>query len=209
VTNIFVANSEDLTDEDIQTFGSETLDGCPAYAQLDLSDKGTNLLERREKIVASLTLIGRIAIVSAAVMLLAAGGLYFNLSNLLEAGTSSMGEIYKSAFREKESSAQPLSSALSKLRSLRNPDVDVSFNLVMRGVTSVWDDLGASGDISIDTLRYGAENTDAVGLAKSNESIQRLRSALEAEGFVSKIDNIQQIPGGDLRFNLAITKGGR
>jgi hypothetical protein len=208
VENLFMADRKNLSDSDIQRIGLATIAGCPAYGQLDLSNRGTNLLERRERFVASLTNAGRAAVASALVVLFAALAVFAYHSSVLGAGTSSQGGIYAAAFGE-NSSGSPLSSAVSKLRAVSSPDVDVSFNLVMRGITSVWDKLGASDDISIEILRYGGENTEMIGKTKSNESIQRLRAALEREGFIPNRDNIQQIPGGELRFNLTISRGDR
>ncbi|MDR1515729.1 MAG: hypothetical protein LBS45_08540 [Synergistaceae bacterium] len=206
--NVFMADRKSLSSLDIQRMGEATIAGCPAYGQLDLSNRGTNLLERREKLVASLTSAGRAAAVSAAVMLCLALGVYLHHTSVLEAGRASVGAVYAAAFGEK-SSGSPLSSAMTKLRAVSSPDADLSFGGVMRGMSSVWDKLGASDDISIEILRYGGENTDLTGKTKSNESIQRLRSLLEEEGFTPTRDNIQQIPGGYLRFNLTISRGDR
>ncbi|MDR0615477.1 MAG: hypothetical protein LBG29_01610 [Synergistaceae bacterium] len=205
---IFMADRKDVSKRRIQEMGQATIEGCPAYGQLDLSDRGTNLLERREKLVSSLTLAGRAAVTSAAALLLMALGVYLHQASVLDAGMISAGTIYSSAFRE-PSVGSPLSSAIARLRSVTSPDADVSFNSVMRGVSSVWDQLGASDDISIEILRYGGENTDLTGKTKNNESIQHLRSLLEQEGFTPNRDNIQQIPGGELRFNFTITRGAR
>jgi hypothetical protein len=203
----FLADRDDLSGAAVQESGARTLAGCPAYGQLDLSNRGANLLERREKFAATLSAVGKAAVVCGAVLLLITAGVYLNHSSLLNAGTSSMEEIYQAAF--KESSRQPLGSALAKLRSLQSPDADASFNSFMRSFSLVWDKLGVSGDISIDSLRYGGDNTDVTGTARNNESIQNLRSILEAEGFTPKNDNVQQIPGGQFRFSLTISKGGR
>jgi hypothetical protein len=205
---VFMADRKNLSNMDIQSMGEAALAGCPAYGQLDLSNRGTNLLERREKIVASLTAAGRAAAAAAAVFLCLALGVYMYGASVLEAGRASSGAVYAAAFGEK-SSGSPLGSAMTKLRSVTSPDIDVSFGGVIRGVSAVWDKLGASDDISIEILRYGGENTDLTGKTKSNESIQRLRSLLEAEGFTPTRDNIQQIPGGYLRFNLTISRGDR
>jgi hypothetical protein len=206
--NIFMGDRKDISEQYIQKMGQATIAGCPAYGQLDLSDRGTNLLERREKLVSSLTSAGRAAVVSGAVMLLLAFGVYLHQASVLRAGMSSAGAIYSAAFGEPSAGSQ-LSSAMTKLRAVTSPDEDVSFNSVMRGVSSVWDKLGVSDDISIEILRYGGENTDVTGKTKSNESLQHLRSLLEEEGFTPNRDNIQQIPGGDLRFNLTISRGAR
>lgn len=211
VEKVFAIDKADLSDSYVHEAGLKTLSACPAYALLDLSDRGTNLLERREKLVTTLTGAGRLAVACGFILLLATGGVYIDHSSILKAEISSLEEVYSAAFNE--TSRQPLVSALSKIRTIGNSEVDVSFNSVMRGISSAWDKLEASGDISIDTLRYGGENTDVSGAAKNNESIQRLRSALEAEGFTLRTDNMQvlQIPGGDmLRFsNLTISRSGK
>ncbi|MDR1019303.1 MAG: hypothetical protein LBL73_00970 [Synergistaceae bacterium] len=206
--NVFVADAKNLSDIDIQRMGQATIAGCPAYGQLDLSNRGANLLERREKLVASLTMAGRAATASAAVILLLTLGVWLHHASVLEASRASSGAAYAAAFGE-TSQGSPLSSAMAKLRDTGGAEADVSFNGVMRGISSVWEKLNASDDISIEILRYGADNTDLTGKAKSNESIQRLRSLLEDEGFVPARDNIQQIPGGYLRFNLTISRGDR
>jgi hypothetical protein len=204
--SVYMADAKSLSEFDIQRMGQATIAGCPAYGQLDLSNRGTNLLERREKLVAALTIAGRAAIASAAVLLLLTLGVYMHHASVLEAGRASSSAAYAAAFGE-TSSGSPLSSAMAKLRAAGDTEADVSFNGVIRGISSVWEKLGASDDISIEILRYGADNTDLTGKAKSNESIQRLRSLLEGEGFVPARDNIQQIPGGYLRFNLTISRG--
>ena len=206
--NVFVAAAKALSRLDVQRMGEASIAGCPAYGLLDLSNRGTNLLERREKLVASLTVAGRAAVASAAVLLLLTLGVYLHDASVLAAGRASSAAAYAAAFGE-TSAGSPLSSAVAKLRAVGSPESDVSFNGVMRGISSAWENFSASDDISIEILRYGADNTDLTGKAKSNESIQRLRSFLEDEGFVPARDNIQQIPGGYLRFNLTISRGGK
>ncbi|MDR3321106.1 MAG: hypothetical protein LBS93_01555, partial [Synergistaceae bacterium] len=89
VGRVFAIDRADLSDMDIQTAGLKTLSGCPAYGQLDLSDRGTSLLERRERLVAALTNAGRAAVVCGLVLLLITGGVYFNHARILDAGASS------------------------------------------------------------------------------------------------------------------------
>jgi hypothetical protein len=207
VENVFIADKGILSEPDIQSLGSSTLEACPSYSQLDISSRGTNLLERREKIVATLASAGRAAIVCAVIALIASGAVYLNHFRLISSSAPFMEELYSASFSE--NSKQPLSQALAKLRSLRSVGADTSFNSIIRDITSAWEGLGVSDDISIETMRFGAENTDLTGTAKSNESIQRLRVLLTDKGLAPKTDNIQQIPGGNLRFSLSISRGGK
>jgi hypothetical protein len=88
--------------------------------------------------------------------------------------------------------------------------VDTSLYATLRSVSAAWEKLGVSSDVYIETMRYGSENTDITGTARSNESIQRLRQLLEAEGLFAPASglSIGTIPGGDLRFNMNIPRGG-
>jgi hypothetical protein len=199
-------DDKEVTDGDVQRCGAKTLAACAAYASLDLSGKGTNLLERRERIVAVMSRAAKFAVASGALFLAVSCGAYFYQSSLLSSGAAGAGSVYEASFGER--SAQPLSSAQAKLRSVSAAEADSSLNSIMRNVTEVWDKLGASADITIETLSYGSETTNILGTAKSNEAIQRLRSLLEEYGYSPRMANIQTVPGGDMRFNMNISRGG-
>ena len=200
-------HAEDYTEEDIQAHGMKTLSLCPAYEHLDLSNKGTNLLEQRERIVGRLTKIGRIAVAAGVVFLACAAGIAARQASLVRRAPDGTGAIYANAFGER--SRQPVGSSREKVRSLAAPEEDASVFSILRAVTGVWDNLGVSDDITIETLKYGTENTDILGTTRDNESIQRLRQLFEEAGFVPKTDNIQTIPGGALRFNLTLSRGNK
>lgn len=206
VERVFLLDKKDLLKSDIQAYGSRTLAKYPAYEQLDISNRGANLLVRREEAISGLTRFGRAAIATGLLMCLGAGFVYLNNSDLADTAQPALEDIYAAGFGER--SRQPLSSALAKLRSMGALEADNSLYAMMRGVTTVWDKLGVSADITIDTMRYGTETTDVVGTAKTNEAIARLRTLLVEEGYSTRTDNIQTIPGGDLRFNMTITGGG-
>jgi hypothetical protein len=195
-----------VTDDEIQVCGAKTLAACSAYASLDLSSKGTNLLERRERVVGVMSRAAKFAAVSGALFLALSCGAYFYHSSLLSSGAASAGAVYEASFGER--SMQPLSSAQAKLRAVSAVEADNSLNSIMRNVTEVWDKLGASADITIETLSYGSEAANILGTAKSNEAIQRLRSLLEEYGYSPRMTNIQTVPGGDMRFNMNISRGG-
>ncbi|MDR1885474.1 MAG: hypothetical protein LBQ56_04310 [Synergistaceae bacterium] len=205
VENVFPVRRSDITDSDIQAYGTRTLAGCPAYEQLDLSKRGANLLEKRERAVGALLGASRLIAGLGVAALLLSGGVYaFNLS-LDAAAQAKMETIYEASFGER--SSQPLRSITEKLRSLSGGPSETSLYDTLRSVSSVWDKMGVSSDVYIETLRYGADNTDIMGTAKNNEAIQTLRQRIEEEGLSARTDNVQTIPGGELRFNLNISRG--
>jgi hypothetical protein len=206
VDKVFLIDRSDITDSDIQAYGSRTLSKCPAYEQLDLSSRGANLLERRERAVGALLGFVRLLAASGTIVLLIAAGVYLFNSSLAAASQGSMEGIYEASFGER--SAQPLASVNEKLRSLSGQVAETSLYETLRSVSSVWDKIGVSGDVFIETLRYGAENTDIIGTARNNEAIQTLRQTIEEEGLSTRTDNVQTIPGGELRFNMNISRGG-
>lgn len=125
--------------------------------------------------------------------------------NILLQSQGNAESIYTASFGEH--SKQPMSSSLSKVRSLRTPEAENTLHSFLRDIASVWDKIENGEGLRIETLRYGSENTDIIGTSANNESIQSLRSIIEQEGYVPRVDNIQTIPGGELRFNISISRG--
>lgn len=205
VEHLVRLKAKDLTDEEIQSCGERTLAACPSYGRLDLSGKGTNLLEKRERVAESL--IGRMKklVFAGAIFLFATLGIYLQRS-LPELSDATPPDIYKYAFGE--ASAQPLASSAAKLRSAGSPVQDTSLLSTMRDITTVWNEAGSSGDIRLDTMKYGSDNVDIVGTAKNNESIQGVRTRMEKAGYVTKTDSIQKIQSGELRFNITLSRKG-
>ena len=197
---------KDMTDADIQSCGARTLELCPAYEKLDLSGKGTNLLEVRERTVALLGRAGRTLLLTGSLVLLLVLGLYLQSSSLADQSASLSGDLYKTSFGE--SSQQPLSSAKAKLSAIKDPKKAATLSQTMADITKIWDNIGVSGDIYIDLMKYSAEKTDVIGTAKNSDAIQRLRSQLEKHNYSAKTDNIQKIQSGELRFNMTITRKG-
>lgn len=214
IENVFLLERDDVSDEEVQAFGMNTLALCPTYEHLDLSHKGTNLIEQREKAVLAFTRASKAAVAFGVVFLILGAGVYVMHRSLLASAASSAESLYNASFEER--SRQPLSSSFAKVRSLGTPQVDTSVHALLRNVTAVWEKMAEAKEeddeegveIRIDTLRYGSDNTDIVGTSENNESIQQLRSALEQEGYTPKVDNIQRIPSGELRFNISIPRGG-
>ncbi|GHV27876.1 hypothetical protein FACS1894167_03690 [Synergistales bacterium] len=203
VDDVVVIDEGTMLADELQGAGRRTLDACPAYEQLDLSNRGSKLLERREKLIVSLSRTGKAAIAAACFMLILTGGVCLYNAGISEGGQEFAEEIYSRSFGE--TSRQPMSSVLAKMRSLRDSGGGMSFGAVMRIVSSAWEELGISGDITIDDIKYSGDNTDITGTALGNEQIQKLKSSLEAKGLSFKSDNTQLIPGGKLRFSISLS----
>lgn len=202
---VFAANMDDLSEDDIQACGNRTLSLFPAYEHLDLSNRGTNLLEQRERLLISFIQGCKFASALGFLLVLLAGGVYMMQRNILLQSQGNAESIYTASFGEH--SKQPMSSSLSKVRSLRTPEAENTLHSFLRDIAGVWDKIENGEGLRIETLRYGSENTDIIGTSANNESIQSLRSIIEQEGYVPRVDNIQTIPGGELRFNISISRG--
>lgn len=205
---LFSADSSTLSGSDYTRFGRRTIAECPSYANLDLSDRGADLLEKRERMFATFARYGRYIAVTGVLLLAAALGAYMIQDSAVAGSAAATEEIYFRSFGER--SKQPLNSARAKLYS-SDPQraAETSLIDVLRAFSFAWDEMGVPEDITIESMRYGPENTDITGTSSNNESIQKLRAVLESDGFSPKIDNIQRVPSGELRFNMSVTKGTR
>jgi hypothetical protein len=203
---ILVVDSRDVSDSDLQSCGLKTIKACPYYAGLDLSGTGANMQERRERILESLSKVSRAALFSGVIFLLAAAAVFMRQSSLEALAEGHSASLYETAFKER--SMQPLVSAAAKLRNTGEAGRDDSIVSYLRDVSSVWGQLGDDPGITIETLKYGSQNADIMGTARDNAPIQKLRSGLENLGYSIRVDNIQSIPGGGMRFSMNVTGGG-
>jgi len=203
--DVFITGGDGSADADVQEHGMRTIRAYPAYEHLDLSTGGADLLEQRERTAGLFMKTARGALAAGLLFALISGGLFFQRSFLKDTIALHPENVYALSFGER--SRQPLASAGSKLASLQNGGRDASLQGLLRTLGPVWGELPGTGSIVIETLRYSTEKTDLLGTAKDNNSIGRLRALLEERGFSAKTDNIQQVPGGGLRFSLSITRG--
>lgn len=205
--DIFIADQATKKLAEIQECGARTLRTYSAYEHLDLSNRGANLLEQRERTVGFLMKTVRFAIACGLAFALACGGLFWQRAGIKDTAATFSENIYASAFGER--SRQPLISIKEKLATLGSDKQDSSIQGILRTLGPVWDELTKSENIAIETMKFSQEKTDLLGTAKDNSAIQHLRTLLEERGLSLKTDNIQQIPGGGLRFTLSITKGAK
>lgn len=199
----------DPSSVNIQACGESTLSAYSPYEHLDLSNKGANLLEQRERFVGQLAKAARFALAGGLVFALASGALFLQQTATSDSSSSLPGSVYTSAFGER--SGQPLVSIRQKLAQLQGTGQDTSLQGFLKTLAPIWEELTPSGNIVVETMKYSLEQekADLLGTAKNSNAIQDLRTLLEKQGFSLKTDNIQQIPGGGVRFNVSITKGAK
>jgi hypothetical protein len=206
VPKTLTLDSNDVSFSDIQECGTRTITRCPAYAQLDLSGRGTNMQEEKERIYGVISKAARAALVLGLTFLIALCGVYAAQSALLSAYGDNPSAVYEAAFGER--SMQPVVSALSKLRVAQSGGTPDTISSLLADISSLYEESGIAGDVTIETLRYGSDNTDIMGTAKDNEAIRKFREDLEKIGYNPRTDSIQTIPGGNMRFNMNIMKKG-
>jgi hypothetical protein len=206
VSKTLLVDSSNVSFSDIQECGTRTITRCPAYGGLDLSGRGANVQEERERIYGAVSKIARAALVFGAAFMAVLCGIYAWQSSVLSSYGDNPSVVYEAAFEER--SMQPVASALSKLRAAEAGGTPDTISSLLTDISALYEKSGATGDITIETLRYGSDNTDIMGTAKNNEAIQKFRESLEGIGYAPRTDSIQTIPGGNMRFNMNILKKG-
>lgn len=186
---------------DVQGIAEKTLTMCPAFEVLDLSPRGANTAEQRERLFSHLMLLTRRATIAAAVVCLLMAGVFaqrtfggFDFSQLPST-------VYAASFGEKSNT--PLKSARQKVANVSREEKLQTLPSLMKVVLEPLKDT-APGVLRLDSLRYNEERTELQGTAKNSAEIQKLREAISSRGFSAKTGDIQQIPGGGFRFTLTI-----
>ncbi len=148
----------------------------------------------------------------------AAAGFFFCLIQWTLAGQirssvaafSQQGEtLYREVFGSGERVVDPLSQARGKIALLSGGGKkDNSLSLLLARLGKAWTEEGSRrGDFPVlEQLRFSGEGLDVTGTAERMEAISALRTAAGGEGFRPSIGDIQQIPGGGLRFTLSLKR---
>ena len=128
-----------------------------------------------------------------------------SLETFAEDGTS----IYREIFGQNERVVDPLSQARSKLAALRGQGrTENSLSRTLSHLGRTWlDGNKKKADFPVlEQLRYSADGADITGTAEKMEAIQALRVAADSGGYRASLGDIQQIPGGGLRFTLSLRR---
>ncbi len=119
--------------------------------------------------------------------------------------------IYRETAGGTERIVDPLSQARGRLAALKG-DGDDGGTLTgfLAHLGSAWsgEKKGKDGLPVLEQMRYAGEGADLTGTAPSMESIQALRISLDSGGFQATLGDIQQVPGGGLRFSLSLRRRG-
>ncbi len=112
-------------------------------------------------------------------------------------------QIYREVFDPSGRIVDPLSQAKGKIRALTTEDSGMKIDKILGILGRSSDELGKS-KIILDVLRYNGDNIDINGSTMEMTSVQKFQEILRKHGIEPQIGDIQQIPGGGLRFTMAI-----
>lgn len=203
---LLIREESDSGKEDLQGIANNTLADCPYYRGLDLSSKGADIVEQRERILGGMMRMVRALTAAGFLFAIISAGLWAQRISLADSVSEASGVVYEAAFGEK--SSDPMRASREKLSSVRQEGEGHDFSSLLTTVLSPWTAL-PSGDLRLDSLRYSSEKTELQGTAKNTSSIQQLREAIGKNKFDVKAGDILQIPGGGFRFSLSIQEAKR
>ncbi|PKL02681.1 MAG: hypothetical protein CVV55_03195 [Synergistetes bacterium HGW-Synergistetes-2] len=131
------------------------------------------------------------------------------LRSSVETFTKEGTSLYREIFGQNERVVDPLSQARAKLAELRGQgrtENSLSRTLSHLGRTWLDGNKKKAGYPVLEQLRYSADGADITGTAEKMEAIQALRVAADSGGYKASLGDIQQIPGGGLRFTLSLRR---
>ena len=203
--NVRIFDAAEISPEELQRAGEATFAASPSSAALDFSNSGASAAERREGFFASAFFALRAATAAGLFCLVLSLALLAQNVFMKDSFASAPSEIYSLALGEE--SRAPLTSVTRRLRAVSGGGVQLSFDGVLSGVAAAWKQMPDT--MRLDALRYGIERTELEGRAQNTGDLQALRDALSKNGFTVRLGDVQQIPGGGMRFSLHLSEGGR
>ncbi len=135
--------------------------------------------------------------------------LLFQLRASLESFSKEGASLYREVLGQNERIVDPLSQARGKLAELKGQGkTENTLSRMLSHLGRTWlDGDQRKGDFPIlEQLRYTGDGADITGTAEKMESIQALRTNADGGGYRATLGDIQQIPGGGLRFTLSLRR---
>lgn len=135
--------------------------------------------------------------------------LLFQLRASLESFSKEGTLLYREVFGQNERVVDPLSQVRGKLAELKGQGkTENTLSRMLSHLGRTWlDGDERKGDFPVlEQLRYTGDGADITGTAEKMESIQALRTNADGGGYRATLGDIQQIPGGGLRFTLSLRR---
>jgi hypothetical protein len=195
----------------------ELLDACretaaryPAFLSVNISRPSLEASLARERTALVLRNFAAAAFFLGAVFCAAQFTLTMQVRSSLDRIASESAALYREIAGPGERIVDPLSQARGKLAELKGSGGDdSSLSLFLGHLGRAW--TGGEGERKsgfpvLEQMRYTGGSAELTGTAGAMEAIQELRSAVDGGGFRASLGDIQQIPGGGLRFSLSLRR---
>ena len=204
--SVRVYEAAEFSPKELEAAAGKSFVASPALAHIDFSNRGASLAEQCESFMSAAFKCMRLLSAAAMVFIFFSAFILLQNVRMSKPLEEAPGNVYKLAMGE--TSRSPLSSITRRLRLLTGAGAQLTFDGVLSNFTAAWKGLPAGTDIKIDAIRYGRERTEIEGQTPRTENIELLRTELSKNGFTVKLGDVQQIPGGGLRFTINLTEGG-
>lgn len=181
----------------------ETLRQYPRYSQINVSKKVMDSFLMTERVTGIVNRILSVILISG--IFFSAGSFirYFSSEKHLEMLKTRSIEVYRDVFDAQGRIIDPLSQAKAKIAEISGTESGFSLEEVLGRIGKSWSDVQQNG-IVLNSLRYSGDYVDMSGTASEMSSVQLLQKSLDTKEIQSRIGDIQQIPGGGIRFNMTI-----
>ncbi|MBR4401788.1 MAG: hypothetical protein IKT09_08925 [Synergistes sp.] len=203
--SVRVFSEGSMSAEALRRAAEASFAASPSLSRLDLSKKGAAAAERCDvfssacfAVLKSAAAVGVLFLLLSLALLLQNSRLHASLE---EAPRGICGAVLGT------NGGNPLAYTAKRLNMLSGGYSGSSLERTLADIAAAFEELPDKKAVRIDSLRYGTERTEVEGTASKTEDIQKLRDALNRNGFSAKTGGVQQIPGGGMRFTLALSAG--
>ena len=198
------------TAADLFAAARDTAARFPSFLSVNILKSALSASLAREKTARAL----RNFSAAAAVLGLCFCGAELWLSARISASLASLAarskELYGEIAAPGERVSDPLSQARAKLAELKGSGGEgLSLSSVLSHLGLAWTSEGGEkrpGFPVLELLRYSGDGVELTGAASDMEGVQALRDAAGRDPFRASLGDVQQIPGGGLRFSLSIRR---
>ena len=199
-TYVWEDSEDGAARDDLAGMASETLSRKHFAPDVNLSVRAVDTVLALEK---GIRLCTRAASWILLAGLCAAGGMYAQrefslraLDRIRDQGTA----LYRSVFDATGKIVDPVSQARGKLNAARGGEKGLILEVMLARLGA---SVKAAGEtsVSVESLRYNAEGADLTGSVPDMERLQAFQKGISVS-FRTQLGDIQQIPGGGLRFSM-------